>query len=61
MKVLVKYQIATYRGEVDLTCHEDDDNEKIYAMARNKLNRLYGPLPLGYEHYEIIGKQYDEK
>lgn len=51
---VVKYQVATYSGTIEVDCDPSDDNEDIKARAKGKLNRLYGPLPFGYESYRIL-------
>ena len=50
----MKYQIATYRGEIVVWCDENDENDRVIAKAKAILRRKAGPLPLGYEHYEVI-------
>ena len=54
----VKYQIATYSGEVQVTCHEDDDNEVVIAKARERVRRLAGgSLPFGYQSFKIVKRE----
>lgn len=55
----VKYQIATYSGEVQVLCNEDDDNEVIIAKAKSSLKRKSSgvPLPFGYESFKIINRK----
>lgn len=51
----VKYQIATYSGEVSVNCDPDDDNEMIIARAKKIIRQKAGGyLPFGYEHFEIV-------
>lgn len=50
----VKYQIATYKGTINVNCHPDDDNQVIINRAKNLLIRQYGSLPFGYESFKII-------
>jgi hypothetical protein len=53
--VTVKYQIATYSGEIQVTCDPDDESEVIIAKARRILTRQAGgSLPFGYESFKII-------
>lgn len=53
----VKYQIATYSGEVRVSCQEDDDNETIIARAKSQLRRKVGELPFGYQSYDVVGRK----
>lgn len=54
-----KYQIATYSGTITVHCNENDENETIYARARNTLERQCGGcvLPYGYECFKIINRE----
>lgn len=54
MIATVKYQVATYSGEVKINCDSDDENEIIIAKAKRSLSQRYGPLPFGYESWEVI-------
>jgi hypothetical protein len=54
MKATVKYQIATYSGTISVDCDPDDENDRVIAKAKQKLQRLYGPLPFGYESFKVI-------
>jgi hypothetical protein len=41
----VKYQIATYSGEVQVNCNKNDENEYIIAKAKRivtQIRRKYG-------------------
>jgi hypothetical protein len=53
---MVKYNIGTYCGEVEVTCEPDDDNEQIIARAKKLLKQKVGSYPAGmyYEHYKVI-------
>ena len=54
----VKYQIATYSGEVDIMCNENDENNHIIAKAKKVLTRKSGgSLPFGYEHFEVTERR----
>jgi len=53
---LVKYQVATYRGELLVIHDPDDDEELIIAKARKKLERECGKLPFGYQSFKILKK-----
>ncbi len=53
----VKYQIATYQGEVTVTCHENDENDIVIAKAKAQLTRQVGPLPFGYENWDITERR----
>ncbi len=53
----VKYQIATYTGEVEVYgVDENDDNDHIIARAKAQLRRQGGgcSLPMYYESWKII-------
>ena len=55
MTAVVKYQIATYSGEITVTCEPDDENEVIIAKAKRILTRQAGgSLPFGYESWKVV-------
>ena len=54
MLATVKYQIATYQGEISVNCNENDDNEHIIAKAKRMLLNKVGSFPIGYESWKII-------
>ena len=55
MTALVKYQVATYSGEVEVSCHEDDDNEDIIRKAKViERRRFGGSFPYGYESWKVV-------
>lgn len=54
---IVKYQIATYSGEIQVNCSPDDDNEVVIAKAKARLRRLYGELPFGYQSFRIVKRE----
>lgn len=57
MIATVKYQIATYSGEVKVNCSEDDENEYIIAKAKKLLTqRSGGSLPYGYESWNVVSR-----
>lgn len=52
---IVKYQVATYSGEIEICCDENDENEYIIAKAKKILKRKSGGnWPFGYESFKII-------
>ena len=52
MLAKVKYQIATYSGEVQVNCSENDEDEHIIAKAKRILTQKSGgSLPFGYERW----------
>jgi hypothetical protein len=51
---IVKYQVATYSGEIQVTCNPDDDDDIIIAKAKRQLIRRSGPLPFGYQSFRVI-------
>ena len=55
MTAVVKYQVATYSGEVHVNCDENDDDDVIIAKAKRIVTqRSGGSLPFGYERWWII-------
>ena len=53
MIATVKYQVATYSGEVQVYCDENDDDEYIIAKARRIVTQKAGGfLPFGGIYYE---------
>lgn len=54
---IVKYQIATYSGEIQVNCDPDDDNEVVISKAKARLRRLYGELPFGYQSFSIVKRE----
>jgi len=55
MMAKVKYQIATYSGEIRVPCEDNDESEHIIAKAKKILRqRSGGSLPYGYESFKII-------
>lgn len=53
---VVKYQIATYRGEETVFCDSNDEDENIIAVAKRQLRKRVGSLPLGYEFYRVVSR-----
>ena len=56
MQATVKYQIATYSGEITVNCDPDDENEVVIARAKRILRSQVGSLPFGYESFKIIDR-----
>ena len=57
--VTVKYQIATYKGTIDIMCDENDDNDFIFARARRLLTQQSGgSLPYGMQSFAVIKREY---
>lgn len=55
MIATVKYQIATYSGEVQVNCNENDENEVIIAKAKRIVTqKAGGSLPFGYESWKVV-------
>ena len=55
MIATVKYQVATYSGEVQVNCNENDAEEHIIAKAKRILTqRAGGSLPFGYERWKVV-------
>lgn len=49
----VHYQIATYRGIVDIVADDDADRELVIALAKDRLQRTGGPLPVGMQAFRV--------
>lgn len=57
----VKYQVATYVGEIQINCNENDEDEYIIAKARRiVIQKAGGSLPFGYESWKVVERSYDE-
>lgn len=55
MIAIVKYQVATYSGEVQVYCDENDEDEYIIAKARRiVIQKAGGSLPFGYESWKVV-------
>jgi hypothetical protein len=54
MTVTVRYQVGTYKGEVNVNADENAEEAHIIALAKKQLFRNGTPGPMYYEHYEII-------
>lgn len=56
MIATVRYQVATYSGEVHVNCDENDEDEYIITKAKKKIvtQRAGGSLPFGYESWKVI-------
>ena len=56
MLATVKYQIATYSGEIKVNCNENDENEHIIAKAKKILRQKAGSFPFGYQRWKVVNK-----
>jgi len=56
MKAIVRYQIATYSGEITVDCSPDDEKEAIISRAKRILRRQVGPFPIGYHRWKIVSR-----
>jgi len=57
-RCVVRYQIATYSGEVIVYCDADDDNDIIEAKTERLIKqKAGGSLPYGYKCYTIIERK----
>lgn len=57
MTALVKYQIATYSGEVEVSCDPDDDNEGIIRKAKAiERGRFGGSFSFGCESWKVVDR-----
>jgi hypothetical protein len=58
MYAVVKYQIATYSGEVIVRLNDvDEENELLIAKAKKKLGI---PFPICYEYFKVVERNSDE-
>lgn len=57
MIAIVKYQVATYSGKVEISCNSDEENEHIIARAKRIVTRQAGgSLPFGYESWKVVSR-----
>ena len=56
-RCVVKYQVATYSGEVIVYCDSNDENDVIISKARRQLKASSGEFPFGYESFKIIERE----
>ena len=55
MIATVRYQVATYSGEVRVNCNENDEDEYIIAKAKRIVKqRAGGSPPFGYESWKVV-------
>lgn len=57
MLATIKYQIATYSGNVVVNCNENDSDETIIAKAKSILRHRVGFFPFGYQSWKVISKK----
>jgi hypothetical protein len=57
MLATVKYQIATYQGEITVNCDPNDDNEFIIAKAKQRLRAKAGEFPFGYQSWKVTNRE----
>lgn len=57
MLAIIKYQVATYSGEIKVNCNENDEDEYIIAKAKRILIQRYGgSLPFGFECWKVVDR-----
>jgi hypothetical protein len=62
MTATIEYQIATYRGTVEVQCEPNDENDVLFARAKQELIvRCHGALPFGSESFRIMDRSYGEE
>ncbi len=59
MLATVKYQVATYSGEVKVNCSPNDEDNFIIAKAKKILRQSSGSLPFGYESWKVVNREYE--
>lgn len=53
----VKYQVATYSGNITVYCDEDDSTDYVIAKAKRLLKvQSRGSLPFGYQSFTITSR-----
>lgn len=57
MIAIVKYQIATYSGTVEVRIDPDDDNDTVIARAKERLRREAGTFPMGYQSFKVVERR----
>jgi hypothetical protein len=58
-KCRVKYQVATYSGEVTVYVDEDDCNDVAERAARRVVERrMGGSLPFGYHSFTVVSSEF---
>jgi hypothetical protein len=58
-RVKVKYQIATYSGEIEVDIDENDLNDVGEAKARNQLLKKFGgSFPYGIQEFQVVESRY---
>ena len=54
---IIKYQIGSYGGILNIMVNEDDLNNVVIAKAKVQLDREAGTdLPLGYVSFTIVNR-----
>ncbi len=57
MIAIVRYQIATYSGNVDVVFEDEDiDDEQLIGMAKMNLRRIAGTFPFGAQSFKVISR-----
>lgn len=57
MGATVKYQVASYSGQIRVNCEPDDENDYIIAKAKSIVTRQAGgSLPFGYQIWKVIDR-----
>ena len=55
MIATVRYQVATYSGEVRVNCNENDEDEYIIAKAKRIVKQKSWRLAaFGYESWKVV-------
>ena len=57
MTATVKYQVATYAGEVTVNCEHNDEDEFIIARAKRQLVNRVGSLPYGCQSFKVTERE----
>jgi uncharacterized protein YdhG (YjbR/CyaY superfamily) len=52
----VQYQIATYKGKININCNEDMDDDQICSIAEARLQQQHQGLPIGYRSFKVISR-----
>jgi hypothetical protein len=58
MRAMVRYEVGTYEGELEVFCEPDEDDRAIEARAKKALERKSGgPLPMGAQRFVVLRRE----
>ena len=57
MRATVRYQIADYKGVIEIDCDENEEDNFIIARAKKIVTqRAGGSLPFGSETWKVVDR-----